>query len=538
MTATSAPRLFVRKSSGLIRTVGVLGAIYFGVHCISLSSSGILTFYSTPSLWPGSDLLIVLTLSAILCAMHGYTFSQIGAAAPRSGADYTLASRTLSPWLAFPASFALVLFSGLVAGSLIAWIPTVALPAFLRATGILYAQSWATDLATFAQSQAGILVFGTAGVLLTLWTLLFPTRTVVRIMGIGFFLGLAAWAIILFSFLSGSAETFQANWNTYVPGGPYDRVIPTAESLGMVFDRSFGNAVVAGLIMGFWIFYGYYIPTFFAGEVKDAPKTLLQGALGSIVITWAIFAGGVLLFTRFVPQDWLAAQGWLFNNAAKAGSDFQAEPFVTFYASVLQPNVIFFLVMAIGFIYTLINLAQTYFFYASRIMFAWSFDRIVPEWVSEVDGQTGAPRNAVLLIALLAEIGVIASAFYSVLFVQLNFVFYAAITMLVPVLAAIVYPFRKRELWEQGAGHVRATIGGVPTMTLVGVGTLIFLVVLVASPFVWPAVGFPPDQVANSLLIFGAIVAIGVIIFAASRWYRESREGINIMATFQEVPPA
>jgi amino acid transporter len=535
--ASTAPRLFVRKSSGLIRTVGVMGAIYFGVHCISLSSSGILTFYSTPSLWPGSDLLIVLTLSAILCAMHGYTFSQIGAAAPRSGADYALASRTLTPWLAFPASFALVLFSGLVAGSLVAWIPTVALPAFLRATGILYQQGWATDLAAFCQSQAGIVVVGTAGVLLTLWTLLFPTRTVVRIMGIGFVLGLIAWAVIIFSFLTGNADTFQANWNKYVPGGPFDQVIPTAQSLGIVYDSSFGNAVIAGLLMGFWIFYGYYIPTFFAGEVKDAPKTLLQGAWGSILITWAIFAGAVFLFTRFVPQDWMAAEGWLFNNAGSLGSNFQAEPFVTFYASVLQPNIVFFLLMAVGFVYTLINLAQTYFFYASRIMFAWSFDRIVPEWVSQVHGDTGSPRNAVILIAILAELGVLASAFYSVLFVQLNFVFYAAITMLVPVAAAIVYPYRKRHLWEQGAGHVRSTLAGIPTMTLVGIGTFIFLCLLVASPFIWPAVGFGAQQTPG-VALFIAIVVVGVVVFAAARWYRSSREGVDIMAIFQEVPPA
>ncbi|GIW20060.1 MAG: hypothetical protein KatS3mg065_0356 [Chloroflexota bacterium] len=80
--ATPTPRLFVRKTSGLIRTIGVGGAIVFGVHCISLSSSGILTFYSVPGLWPGANILVVLTLSAILCAMHGYTFSQIGAARP------------------------------------------------------------------------------------------------------------------------------------------------------------------------------------------------------------------------------------------------------------------------------------------------------------------------------------------------------------------------------------------------------------------------------------------------------------------------
>ena len=538
MTATTAsaggpaPRLFVRKTSGLIRTIGVRGALVFGVHCISLSSSGILTFYSVPGLWPGANILVVLTLAAILCAMHAYTFSQIGAAAPRAGADYTLASRTLSPWLAFPASFALVLFSGLVAGSLIAWIPTVALPALLTASGVLYNAGWATSLAEFSRSQAGILVFGTAGVLVTLVSLFFPTRIVVRMMGIGFILGLAAWAVILFAFGTGSEQSFASGWNQSVPGLPFDQVIPQAESAGLEFDRSFGNTAIAGLIMGFWIFYGYYIPTFFAGEVKEAPRTLLWGAWGSLAVTWAIFAGGVLLFTRFVPQDWMAAQGYLFING-----DPNANPFVTFYASVLQPNVIFFVLMAVGFVYTLINLAQTYFFYASRIMFAWAFDRIVPEWVADVHPETGSPRNAVVVIAVLAELGVIASAFYSALFVQLNFVFYAAITMIVPITAAIVYPYVRRHLWEQGAGHVKSMIFGVPSMTVVGIGTLSFILLLVVSPFIWPAVGFGEQQ-GPALLIFGAIVVLGLAIFAIARWYRQREEGIDIMATFAEVPPA
>jgi basic amino acid/polyamine antiporter, APA family len=526
------PRLFVRKTSGLIRTIGVGGALVFGVHCISLSSSGILTFYSVPGLWPGANILAVLGLSAVLCAMHAYTFSQIGAAAPRAGADYTLASRTLSPWVAFPASFALVLFSGLVAGSLIAWIPTVALPALLRASGVLYNATWATNLADFAASQAGILVFGTAGVLITLVSLFYPTRAVVRMMGIGFVLGLAAWAVILLAFGAGSQDSFQSGWNQYVPALPYDQVIPTAQSQGMTFDRSFGNTAIAGLIMGFWIFYGYYIPTFFAGEVKEAPRTLLWGAWGSLAVTLAIFGGAILLFTRYVPQDWMAAQGYLFINGADG-----ANPFVTFYASVLQPNVIFFLIMAVGFIYTLINLAQTYFFYASRIMFAWAFDRVVPEWIAEVHPETGSPRNAVLVIAVLAEIGVIASAFYSALFVQLNFVFYAAITMIVPIVAAIVYPYRRRQLWEAGAGHVKSMIFGVPSMTVVGIGTLAFIGLLVASPFIWPAVGFG-DQQGAALLVFAAIVVVGLIIFAVARSYRRSQEGIDIMATFAEIPPA
>jgi hypothetical protein len=170
-------------------------------------------------------------------------------------------------------------------------------------------------------------------------------------------------------------------------------------------------------------------------------------------------------------------------------------------------------------------------------MLGWWLVGLVGVWLSQVHEETGSPRNAVLVIALLAELGVLASAFYSVLFVQLNFVFYAAITMLVPVAAAIVYPYRKRQLWEQGAGHVRSTIAGIPTMTLVGIGTFLFLCLLVASPFIWPAVGFGTQQTPG-IALFVAIVVIGVVVFGAARWYRNSREGVDIMATFQEVPPA
>ena len=528
------PRLFVRKTSGLIRTIGVWGALAFGVHCISLSSSGIITFQWVPSLWPGASIIGILTVSALFCAMHAYTYSQIGAAAPRAGADYTLASRTLHPLLAFPASFALVLFSGLVAGSLIAWIPTVALPAFLQASGILYDQSWAVSFAGWSGTPTGIVVIGTIGVLITLISLMFPTRTVVKVLGLGLILGLVAWAVILLSFATGSRDTFVANWNRFVPNGLFEQVLPTAREHGIEFTRGFGTTTLAGLIMGFWVFDGYYIPTFFAGEVKEAPRTLLWGAWGSLFTTWFVFALGAFLLLRSVPQDWIAAQGYLYTVGPEG---FDTFPFVTFYASMMQPNVLFFLIMAVGFIYTLINLAQTYFFYCSRIIFAWAFDRIVPEKLAYVHPETGSPRVAVLLVAILAELGVLASAYYSVLFVQFNFVFYAAITMIVPIVAAIAYPYRKRELWEAGAGHVRSTIAGVPTMTLVGIGTLIFVLWLVASVFIYPAVGLG-ENVDTVLLTFAAIVATGVVIFIAARSYRMRREGIDIMATFQEIPPA
>jgi len=60
--------------------------------------------------------------------------------------------------------------------------------------------------------------------------------------------------------------------------GSYAQRIQLAKDNGMVTDPNVLKMTLAGLIMGFWIFYGYYIPTFFAGEVKQADNTLLAGS--------------------------------------------------------------------------------------------------------------------------------------------------------------------------------------------------------------------------------------------------------------------
>src|SRR5512140_2867602 len=118
--AASGKKLYARKSSGLVRTIGVFGAMVFGVHCISLSSSGTIPWSWIAGVWPGSSIIGVLTVAMIFCLFHAYTYACIGATMPRSAADYTLASRTLNPALAFAASWSLVLLSALVIGGVLA----------------------------------------------------------------------------------------------------------------------------------------------------------------------------------------------------------------------------------------------------------------------------------------------------------------------------------------------------------------------------------------------------------------------------------
>jgi len=366
--------------------------------------------------------------------------------------------------------------------------------------------------------------------------MILPTRTILRILEVGFFLGLLAWVVLYFQLGTAAKDAFPAAWDKFMGAGSYEARIALAQSKGMVINPNVGVMTLAGLIMGFWIFYGYYIPTFFAGEVKQAETTLISGSWASLLVTWLIFVVAAILLQRLVPLNWLAAESYLYSNTVTAANPM---PWITFYAAILNPNIIMLWIVAIAWVYTLINLAQTYFFYCSRIVFAWSFDRLIPEGVCYIHPTLNSPIIAIAIITLIAEIGVLdASGLLwagSVVGTQLHFVFFASITMLVPVTAITLFPYTKPDLFENASAFVKRKIGNVPVITIVGSITLLGLLWLIIASFAYPAVGGGINLVKLAVLV-GFIIS-GLIVFYVARAYRLSREGIDINWTFQSVPP-
>ncbi|HEX7621017.1 MAG TPA: amino acid permease [Anaerolineales bacterium] len=529
-------KLYARKSSGLVRTIGVFGAMVFGVHCISLSSSGLIPFSWVAGVWPGSSIIGVLTVAMFFCLFHAYTYSVIGATMPRSAADYTLASRTLSAPLAFAASWTLVIFSAMVAGSLIAWIPKTAFPVLFRTMGIVLANQGFLDFAAWSATPVGIALIGTICAIITFVLMIMPTRFILRTLEIGFFLGLLAWVVLYFQLGTAAKGAFPAAWDQFMGAGSYAARIQLAKDNGMVTNPNVAMMTLAGLIMGFWIFYGYYIPTFFAGEVKQAENTLIAGSWASLLVTWAIFVVAALLLQRLVPLEWIAAESYLSNAGVSSANPM---PWITFYAAILKPNIVLLWIVAIAWFYTLINLAQTYFFYCSRIIFAWSFDRLIPEKVCYIHPTLRSPIIAILIITLIAEVGVLdASGLFwpgSVMGAQLNFVFFAVCTQLIPVLAMTLFPFTKPELFENASAFVKRKFGKVPVITIVGAITMTYLLWMLIASFLYPAVG---GRISSGTLgTLAGFILSGIIVFYVARAIRLKQEGIDINWTFQSIPP-
>ena len=529
--AAKGKKLYARKSSGLVRTIGVFGAMVFGVHCISLSSSGLIPFSWVAGVWPGSSIIGVLTVAMFFCLFHAYTYAAIGATMPRSAADYTLASRTLSAPLAFAASWTLVIFSAMVAGSLIAWIPKSALPTLFQTMGIVLENAGMRAFAEWSGSTTGIITIGTICTVITFVTMILPTRSILRILEVGFFLGILAWAVLYFQLASAPSDSFPAAWDRFMGAGSYAGRIELAKANGMITNPNVAIMSLAGLIMGFWIFYGYYIPTFFAGEVKQAENTLIAGSWASLLVTWAIFVVATLLLQRLVPLEWIAAESYL----SQSGYEGLTMPWIIFYAAILKPSFPLLLIVLVGWVYTLINLAQTYFFYCSRIIFAWSFDRLIPEQVCYIHPTLNSPIVAIAIITGIAEVGVIDAATGGVMGAQLNFVFFAVCTQLVPVLSMTLFPFLKPDLFENASAFVRRKVGKVPVITIVGAITMLYLLWMIIASFLFPAVGGRIG--VGTLGTLAGFIISGLIVFYIARAYRMNKEGIDINWTFQSVPP-
>jgi basic amino acid/polyamine antiporter, APA family len=539
-------KILLRPASGLVKSIGVFGAFVFGVHCISLSSSGFIPFSWVASVWPGASIIGLLLIAIVMSLVHGYTYASIGITMPRTGADYVLASRVLNPILAFVASWTLVIFSGVVVGGLIAWIPQSAIPALLKPMSIIFNNETFSIWADYSATQSGSMIIGSIFIIITFVLMLFPNKIIVRIMAIGFVLGVLAWVVILYSLVGNSADAFEVAWNKFMASsgefGSFDKRIELAKLAGLEMSSSKWLMTLAGLIMGFWIFYGYYIPTFFAGEVSKAGETkrLIIASLSAIIVTGGIFILAAYLLQNMVSLEWIAAEGYIFNNPDAiekvAGHAVTGYPWITFYAAILKPYFPLVLFTAFAWIFTLINLAQTYFFYASRIVFAWSFDRIIPKKFAYVSPSSKSPVYSIIAIMVLAFIGLIDASTGGPLGTQMTFAFFAVVTQIVSVLAIILYPYKYPKQFELAPSFLTKRLWGVPRISIIGTFTLLYLIWMVIASFLFPAVGIQNPK--WTVLILVIIATLGLFVFLSARNYHKKKSGFDINLIYKDAPPA
>lgn len=535
--------VFVRKATGLLRPFSATDAFILSLGFVNIGSGAFLVYSSSLAFAPGFNLGLSFVIAALMNLFVVIVYSQMTVAMPRSGGDYVFVSRNLSPLVGFGNNF----FFTVVAVLGIAWnsyfMGTIAVSGAAAAAG--YATNNASLIWLSSQAGTPLVAFIIGGVVMLFTAVMniFSLNWLKRVNRVTFVVAMAAVAVWLFVLATTPHQAFVDAFNKFAQQftnsqDSYGLVTSTAEKAGFSVPTDWSTVIQATLVslpLTYFTLSGANTINFFAGEVKDVNKSAIVatiGALGIIALIDTVL--GYLLF-NVVDYNWLGAVSYLAFNQPSSYA-LPSLPTLPLLVSLANPNPIFIWLTFFGVIFWGYLIIAAYYLIATRNLFAWSYDNIVPTTFSDVNPKTRTPIKSIVLITVLA---LVALGLYSFTpaFSFTNYTTAYNSVWIVPCLAAAVFPFAKKDLFEAQPSYVKAKIAGFPIMTLVGVlGALSVMYidyVVVLNP---GYAGIAPSLATLSLVIILAIYIAGLVLFAALKQFQKSR-GIDLDLVFKEIPP-
>lgn len=524
----STQSLFVRNATGLVRDLTAWDAfnLVFAAVLVPIGFMEVMSF--APQFWPHANLLVSFLLAAPLVACFGAVYLYFTELMPRSGGDYVWISRTLHPFLGFVANAGLTyVFLTWVALNF-ALLVTVLMPSFAYVAGIK--AGW---LASPNHLEQAVI----ATVLTALYALLMirGIRPVARFMSVSF---VVVWVgVIVMAVIMGFASHagFIHTWNTTSGTGlSYTGVIAKAHSLGFSALGGIGwVATLYAMVYAFNVYTGFQWTGYFAGEIKNVRRSAVSSIVGGLlaaVIGYVVLAA--LVYKLFGFQFF----GSLVYLGFGPGSSHVTLPFAPYIPSLVK----FFPVaqavqigIVLCFILTIVWWTPAGFLLGTRNAFAWSFDRIAPQGLTNVSDRFHTPVVATIFVAVVIEILNLLNVYSNLAGWLLSVIWILGFGFIIASIAAGLLPFLHRDLFEKGPAWGKRRLIGLPVISWVALVSGVSWGFVVWAAFKTGFAGslsFRPMLESAAVPIFAACWYLGV-------WYYRHRQGVNLGRLFHEIPP-
>jgi APA family basic amino acid/polyamine antiporter len=330
-----------------------------------------------------------------------------------------------------------------------------------------------------------------------------------------------------------SKQEFIANFNSFMAergdGQTYQGIIDKAASQGFfVGDATFWGALLA-LPLGYWIYIGFTYSAYIGGEVKQASKTQPRMILATLAFAFLVYLLAFWRYYDIVGQDFT-------NSVVYLGGDsgIPVSPVLNFFVGLMTGSTILNVIMGVSFILWNVLLLFVIAMICTRNLFAWSFDGVAPKQLATVSNRTHAPWVAAIIITAVAIVLLALYVFSSFFTIVVNYIVIFSIAFWMASFAAILLPYRRRDLFEQAPDAVKRKFLGVPVMTILGLGNLLLFTLILIASFKTPAFSGPTGSRAN-LFVVGIYVS-GFILYFVARAVQRAR-GVNLDLLYKEIPP-
>ncbi len=545
MAEQTSQSVFVRQSSGLVRSASALDAMIFNaVFSAPVGATLAFGIFYALGAFPGSDLVTALLIAFVVNIPVCIMMSMMAASMPRTGGDYVWISRILHPAVAvfsnFSASISALIGAAFWARSfaVLALGPTLAvLGAVTNNSGLINAGNAVSG--SNATGQWWTFGLGLLLILILAGAMSLGTKVSFRVQNVCWIIASIGTFLAFLALLLSSNASFIANFNAFAQpythsANSYQAIQTAAAKAGFTFTGAhpFSSTLpVVAIIMTFmmWNWWSVYI----AGELKSAAnlRRQLSVMLGALIWDSLFMIIGVLLLYRPAGEQFIASINFLTSTAT--GYTLPVQPYYNLMASIAANNPIFSVLIAISFLFWNLPAMFPNTFMPIRTIFAWAFDRILPEKLSEVSERTHAPIPAILtasaIVLLILIWSVLSTSFFTLLSMG---VLAGVVTILSVSVAALAFPYRRPDLYQSSPASLK--LGGIPVLPIVAVLSIAVMIALAYVVLSYPQPGIAAPW--QGLVFMAALVVIGLLIYFVSRAVRAA-QGIRLDLIYQELPP-
>jgi APA family basic amino acid/polyamine antiporter len=574
-------RLFQRNTSGLERKIGPVTAVFITIAVAAGGGWQKWIFYfagQSPlpeNLWfagipPG---VMAFILGGIIILIISLGYSILISAMPRSGGGYVAISRIVGPFAAFIGScfefFAIAITLGVLA--------VVALELSFFSIGPplgITSLPASYDYVGFFAGGIFLVVLFTAIVALGARISGYALQMLVWVPA-----ALGLYVLYLLGVAIVNPATLQSGISVWaqghgIAGVTADTYVQAALTQGLdaASVGSYSTAVSVSLLGAYFAYVGYGATTFVAGEVKDPdrnfPKVLLVAPFIIMLMFVAMAAFGAYAAASVGHTTLPNGDKWSFYEAYSylgygGGSLQQAgvpnfQPWSTVVASMVGSGIglgsLNFLLFAFAILW-MVNDIPALLLTGSRILFAMSFDGVLPSSLSKLSGRFNSPLYSAILVGIFAVLGVVSETcivcyggswylgrtagnilnnifLYGVYNVDLlEAVFFSLFS-----LAVVLFPFRLKKIYDAAPFKPGGKLG-VVAIGLAGlIANLIIAWLILASPYEDYNILSPTTE---SWYALGFTLLLGVIAGLVYVYYRfgSSRKKVDYEAVFSEIPP-
>jgi APA family basic amino acid/polyamine antiporter len=483
-------------SSGLAREMGLLGLTATGICAMVGAAVNVIPFMlqrQVPGIGP--NVLPAYLLGAVPAVLAGLTYAMLASAMPRAGGSYVFASRGLSPYLGFVASFSQWFAIAVVMG-----VVSFLLTPFLRDIAVAMRWSGAADtLADPAVRLAIAFAVLWAATLLNLLGVKAYERLMVPLMFLTFALG----AVVIVAGFSYDHAAFERASGVVVTG-------PVAAPLSAT--------LLPASVLLFASFIGFDSIAQAGGEARrpgrDLPLAIFI-AVGVVAVFYFLFTAAVY---HTAPWQYVAVEAQRRDVTAPGLLGVVLPPFwtVVIVASASVALIKDLPAMLLG---------------VSRLMFAWAEDGIFPARVAAVHPRFRTPHVAILLSAGMATVSIVGCHLAGDWFLGVDILVTAMlINFLLMAVTVLTLPRRNPPLAaaitvmpSPGPRHLVAAVAAAALALFLAVHT-------------WRDLTGPAAWYFKSTPVWMIVMALATVVY-----WREMRRlrasGVDVPARFAALPP-